>query len=395
MGFRKIIHLDLDAFFCAVEEQLNPELKGKAFAVGGRPDERGVVSSCSYPARKVGIHSAMPMSRARGILPNLIIVTPRHNLYSEASQRVMEILGQLSPLVEQISIDEAFVDVSDLPQSPIEIARAVQKEILAKTGLPCSIGVATNKLVAKMATDYGKASRRALGTYPNAIQVIPPGEEEAFLASLPIDALWGIGPKTAARLESMGIHTIGELAGLGELALKRIFGNTGPEVYRHARGIDHRPVVVEHAVKSISQEVTFDRDISGRSDLEDTLWALSEQVGQRLRRENLSGTTVRLKLRWPDFTTHTRQLSLDQPTDQDGVIYSVILDLFHKLWSDGRPVRLLGVGVSGLSQHAFQPELFDQRGEKERRLLEAMDGLRERFGEQAIQRGRDIRKRKP
>lgn len=393
MGIRKIIHLDLDAFFCAVEERLHPDLKGKPFAVGGRPEERGVVSSCSYPARQHGIHSAMPMSRALGLYPKLIVIPGHHSVYQEASEQVMEVLGRFSPLVEQISIDEAFLDVSDLPDSSLNIARGLQKEIGRETNLPCSLGVASNKLVAKMATDFGKASHRT-GTYPNAIQEIPPGQEAAFLAPLPTQALWGIGPKTASRLASMGIHTIGELAVLPDPVLKRLFGRLGTELGRHARGIDDRPVVVEHSTKSISQEITFDRDINNRSMLEDTLWTLAEQVGQRLRAEGYCGTTIRLKLRWSDFTTPTRQLTLNQSTDVDDVIYDVVLELFNSLWEDGKPVRLLGVGVSGLGQRMFQPGLWDTQSAKDRKLLGVMDELKKRFGEQAIQRGRNMNRRR-
>lgn len=389
---RKIIHLDLDAFFCAVEEKAHPELRGKAFAVGGRPEERGVVASCSYPARQMGIHSAMPMKTALALCPKLIIVSSNHQKYGQVSDEVMEILGQYTPLMEQISIDEAFLDVSDLPEPPADIAHRIQGDIHHRPGLPCSLGVATNKLVAKMATDYGKAHHKT-GTYPNAIHVVPPGTEEAFLAPLPVEALWGIGPKTAAKLNSMGIHTIGALVALGEPIFKQLFGRSAYDLYRYARGIDDRPVTVEHAIKSISQEVTFERDIDRQPELEDTLWSLSEQVGYRLRQDGLTGATVRLKLRWPDFTTHTRQLTLNQPTNQDRVIFETALALFHGLWSAGRAVRLLGVGVSGLSRPAMQLGLFDRMNEKEQRLLQVMDGLRERFGKNAVQRGRDMKKK--
>jgi len=387
---RKILHLDLDAFFCAVEEQRRPELVGKPFAVGGRPEERGVVASCSYPARRCGVHSAMPMSRALSICPQLIIVPSNHALYREASERVMSILHTVTPLLEQISIDEAFLDVSDLPESGLEIARELQARIRRETRLPCSLGIAANKLVAKMATDFGKASRKGSGEYPNALYEVPAGQEAAFLRPLPVDALWGIGPKSAARLGAMGIHTVGEIAALPDRTLRSMFGRTGFELGQRARGIDDRPVVVEHAVKSISQEVTFDRDLSGQEALEGTLWRLSEQVGQRLRQEGYAGTTIRIKLRWPDFVTPTRQHSLDQPTDQDELIYHVALELFHSLWKPGMAVRLLGVGVSGLGQRVHQPGLWDSQTERDRKLTDAIDSLRARFGEKAIRRGRSL-----
>ncbi len=388
MAARKILHLDLDAFFCAVEELRQPDLVGKAFAVGGRPEERGVVASCSYPARRCGVHSAMPMSRALRICPQLIIVPSNYTIYRHASEQVMAILRDVTPLLEQISIDEAFLDVSDLPGAGFDLARALQQRIYRETHLPCSLGIATNKLVAKMATDYGKASRRGIGAYPNAIFEVLPGEEAAFLKPLPAEALWGIGPKSAARLAGLGIHTVGDIAALPDRALRSLFGRMGYDLGQRARGIDDRKVVVEHAVKSISQEITFEHDIADQETLEGYLWRMTEQVGLRLRQEGYSGSTVRLKLRWPDFTTPTRQHSLAQPTDHDEVIYRVALELFHNLWMPGLAVRLLGVGVSGLGLRAHQPGLWDTQTEKDRKVQEVLDGLRARFGDRAIQRGR-------
>ncbi len=394
MGERKILHLDLDAFYCAVEELHNPELVGQPFAVGGRPNERGVISSCSYPARLFGVHSAMPTGRALKLCPGLILITPQHHAYHEASQKVMAILNQLTPLVEQISIDEAFMDVSDLPQSSLEIARSLQADIDQKTGLPCSIGVATNKLTAKIATNIGKSTHRA-STPPRAILAVPPGGEAAFLAPLPVRELWGVGPKMSARLVELGITTIGELAKMPDAWMVKQFGKWGYEMSQHARGIDDRPVEVVHEAKSISQEVTFDRDIADRERLEDTLRELSSQVAYRLRQNNLTGATVRIKLRWPDFSTHTRQFTLPQPTDQDGIIFSTACQLFHSLWQPGKAVRLLGVGTSGLADKVYQMTLWDGVNEKERRLLAALDALRQRYGEEAVQRGRTVKKKNP
>ena len=257
---RKIIHFDLDAFFCAVEEQLNPSLVGKPFAVGGRPDERGVVASCSYAARKYGVHSAMPTSRALRLCPGLIIVASRHGKYSKISKEVMAHLHALSPLVEQISIDEAFVEISDLQESGQEIAKRLQKTINDELGLPCSIGIASNKLVAKIANDVGKSSART-GAPPNAITDVPPGKEAEFLAPLAVDKLWGVGPKTAEKLEKIGVTTIGELAQRTEKELVRLFGRSGESLHRHSRGIDDSPIVTFHEPKSISQETTFTKDV--------------------------------------------------------------------------------------------------------------------------------------
>ncbi len=386
---RKILHLDLDAFFCAVEEQRDPGLRNRPFAVGGRPEQRGVVASCSYAARRLGVHSAMPMARAIRLCPQLVIVPPRFWAYSSMSHQVMEILQTLTPLVEQISIDEAFLDVSDLPETAEVLARRLQAEIRERLGLPCSLGVATNKLVAKTATDVGKAGHKGEGT-PNAILVVPPGEEEAFMAPLPIRTLWGVGPKTEAKLVELGMRTIGDVARRSEAILARHFGSFGTDLARHARGSDDRPVVTAHEVKSISQETTFARDVDDRASLEQTLRAQSEQVGRRLRRHGLGGTTVKLKLRLPDFTTLSRQASLRQPTDQDDEIYHTALGLFEKNWHRGQAVRLLGVGVSRLGPMVRQLSLWDDSRESQARLQTTLDALKERFGEPIIRRGRDL-----
>jgi len=389
---RKILHLDLDAFFCSVEELHNPALKEKCFVVGGQPGQRGVVLSASYPARRAGIHSAMPMSRAVPLCPGLIIVPSRHGEYSLASSRVMEHLRQLTPLVEQLSIDEAFLDVSDLPDPAMQIARRLQAEIRDQFGLPCSIGIAANKLVAKTATDNGKASHRGDGP-PFAILEVPPGGEAAFLAPLPAQALWGIGPKSAANLAGRGLHTIGDLASLTPARAASLFGRTGPELVQRARGIDTRPVETSRITKSISQERTYDRDVADRARLEDTLGRLSDAVGYRLRQEHFAGTTVRLKLRWADFSTITRQVSLPEATNQDNEIYQAVLALFHGVWKPGMLVRLLGVGVTSLGAPQRQLSFWYTGAEKEHRLLEALDGLRERYGEKVVYRGSEIKRK--
>ncbi len=384
---RKILHLDLDAFFCAVEEGRDPTLRGKPFAVGGRPEHRGVVASCSYAARRFGVRSALPMSRAIKICPTLIIVTHRHNRYEEVSERVMEKLRGLTPLVEQISIDEAFLDLSDLPEPGEALARQIQTLIRGELGLPCSLGVATNKLVAKIATDVGKSATARSDESPNAIMVVPPGEEAAFLAPLPTRALWGVGPKTADRLAALGIHTIGDIARWPETELARRFGKQGREFFVHALGIDDRPVITSHAAKSVSQETTFVRDVSDGKLLRKTLRKLSEGVGWRLRQGQLCGTTVKLKLRWPDFTTLSRQLTLTQPTDQDDEIFAAARQLFDHEWRAGLAARLLGVAVTGLGPPLRQLSLLDDDSEKKRRLQQTLDGLREKFGEEVVRRG--------
>jgi DNA polymerase-4 len=382
---RKILHLDLDAFFCAVEEQRDPSLVGKPFAVGGRPETRGVVASCSYAARSYGIHSAMPMARAIKLCPKLIIVSSRHGVYSQVSQQVMDRLRQLTPLVEQISIDEAFMDVTDLPDSGEAIARRLQASIHKDLGLPCSIGVATNKLLAKTATDVGKSSARK-GSPPNAITVVPPGEEASFLAPLPVQALWGIGPKSADRLREIGIMTIGELARIPVPELARMFGKNGRELAMHARGIDERLIRTDRPVKSISQETTFAHDILNEAHLRHTLLELSEGVGRSLREASLAATTIKIKIRWPDFTTLSRQTTLANPTDQDSEIYAAALQLFDSVWKRGQPVRLIGVGASGLGPPIRQLSFWDQGSQKERRLLGAVDQVHQRYGKNALHR---------
>jgi DNA polymerase-4 len=383
---RTILHLDLDAFFCAVEEIHEPSLRGKAFAVGGRPDQRGVVASCSYAARQFSVRSAMPMSRALALCPDLIVISHRHGAYGEMSGKVMERMRALTPLVEQISIDEAFLDLSDLREPAEQIARRLQAQINTELGLPCSIGVASNKLVAKIATEVGKKAAKGAGP-PNAITIVPAGEETAFLAPLPVGMLWGVGPKTQARLAELGVHTIGALAALEESALASRFGENGREMARHARGLDERPVVTEHEIKSISQETTFARDVRDDDVLERTLKELAVEVGRRLRRSNLAGTTVKLKLRWPDFTTLTRQTTLATTTDQDDEIARTALALLTRVRPRGKAVRLIGVGVSGLQEPVRQLELWSESSEKNRKLQTVIDTLQEKYGDKAISRG--------
>jgi DNA polymerase-4 len=277
------------------------------------------------------------------------------------------------------------MDVTELPDSGEAIARRLQAQIHQELGLPCSIGVATNKLLAKTATDVGKASARKGGP-PNAITVVPPGEEASFLAPLSVQALWGVGPKTAERLGEIGVTTIGDLARVSEAELVRMFGKNGSELAMHSRGIDDRPIVVEHLLKSISQETTFARDVLDEVILRRTILELSESVGRRLRQASLAATTIKIKIRWPDFTTLTRQMTLANPTDQDSEIYATALQLFENVWKRGKPVRLIGVGASGLGSPVRQLSFWDQGSQKQRRLLDAVDQVRLRYGKNALRR---------
>ena len=390
---RTILHIDLDAFYCAVEETYHPELRGKPFAVGGKPEERGVVASCSYAARRMGVRSAMPMGKALRLSPGLVIVPMRHHLYSEVSRQVMERLRDLTPLVEQISIDEAFLDISDVREPPETTAQKLQSRIREELQLPCSIGIASNKMLAKIATEVGKSLAlreiKAQGEVkpPNALTVVPFGEEITFLAPLPADMLWGVGPKTSARLTELGIYTIGDLAKWPEIELVRMFGENGRDLARHSKGIDDRPVVTEHETKSISQEITYSRDVRDDAVLQKTLHEMSAEVGKQLRRNNLAGKTIKLKLRWPDFTTLTRQTTLTNPTDQDDEIERVALELLKAVRKPYQAVRLIGVGVTGLGQPIRQLGLWDVDSEKERKLQEAVDELHEKYGRNVIKRG--------
>lgn len=388
---RTILHLDLDAFFCAVEEQRDPSLRGRAFAVGGSPEGRGVVASCSYPARRYGVHSAMPMAQALRRCPDLVVVRHHFDLYRGASRQVMARLNDVTPLIEQISIDEAFLDVTGLPNAGEPLARQLQAAIRDELGLPCSFGVATNKLVAKIANNIGKDSAPKDGP-PYAITVVPPGDEAAFLAPLPVRELWGIGPKTAERLYSMGIRTIGDIARRSDDEMTRLFGRHGADLVARARGIDKRPVETERDAKSISKETTFAQDVRDEATLHRTLSELADGVGYRLRKAGLRGTTVKIKLRWTDFTTLTRQITLDQPIDSDDAIYGAALDVFTATWIPGRPVRLLGVGISGFDVDVHQLRLWDEPpDEKAQQLQAALDDLKGRFGEDVIKRGRHVR----
>lgn len=389
MKARKILHMDLDAFFCSVEELRNPVLKGKAFAVGGQPGSRGVVSTASYAARKFGVHSAMPTARALRLCPHLILVSSWHAEYVEMSKQVMAIVSDISPLVETLSIDEAFLDVSDLSETPLQIARNLQSRINTETKLPCSIGAASNMLVAKIANDFGK-HRHKDPTPPNAITIVEPGNEAAFLAPLPVDALWGVGPKTAERLVGMGIQTIGDIACRDVEEMRRLFGQSGYDLLQRARGIDERPVEMDHTVKSISQEITFEKDINEREVLVKTIKRLASQVGSQLRRQKLTARTVRLKIRWENFETHTRQVSLSVPTDHDSVLVQSAVDLFCRIWPEGRKVRLIGVGTSQLSTEPVQLSFLDVTASKEDRLLRSVDDLKQRYGEKIVYRGFEI-----
>ena len=385
---RRIIHLDLDAFYCSVEEGRDPSLKGIPFAVGGRPDQRGVVSSCSYAARAKGVRSAMPMRTALGLCPELQIVSGHFREYRVASRQVMKKLRELTPLVEQISIDEAFLEVTDLPDPIEEIAHRLQDSIRQDLNLPNSLGIASNKLVAKIATDVGKMDVQK-GIPPNAITIVPPGQEAEFLEKLPVTMLWGVGPKTAEKLAMLEITTIGELACYPEVDLMRRFGKNGYDLALRAKGIDNRPIVLEHETKSISQEVTFARDLIDHQKLVETIDHQAQRVSLQLQKSNLTARTIKIKLRWADFSTLTRQTTPGGPFDDHETITRHAVELFDREWQnpDRQPVRLIGVGVSGLENPPQQIGLWDRDWQKDLKLQQAIRELQDRFGKDSLTLG--------
>jgi DNA polymerase-4 len=349
---RAIIHLDLDAFFAAVEERENPDLAGKPLIVGGRPAGRGVVTSASYAARAFGVRSAMPTYRALQLCPQAIVVPPRHRLYQEYSRRVMDILRQATPLMEQMSIDEAFLDLTDQItawEEAIDVAGRLQTRVREEVGLSASLGVASNKLVAKVASDQDK---------PGGLTVVRPGEEAAFLAPLPVRVLLGVGPVTAERLADMGVITVGDLARLPEETLRTTFGRHGPAMARRARGVGSFSVVTQRQAKSVGHERTFERDLRDLHALKVQLWKLSQGVARRLKRQEAAAGCVALKMRYANFETFTRQMSLAVPTDDEIEIYRTSLVLLERCWERGRPVRLLGVSARQLTEPTGQMSLL-------------------------------------
>lgn len=342
-GPRAIVHLDLDAFFASVEVLLDSSLKGKPVVVGGRPRERGVVAAASYPARKYGVRSAMPMGRALDLCPDLVIVPPHYAMYTRYSRQVMALVREAAPLVEQVSIDEAYLDLTALIsdwEEAVERARDLQARVQSELDLSASLGVATSKLVAKVASDRDK---------PGGLTVVRPGEEAAFLAPLPVRVLWGVGPVTAARLRDLRVTTVGDLAQREESELVGLFGKHGAAMARHARGEDNRPVVAKHETKQVSQERTFARDVGQLETLKGHLWRMCKRVADRLHRLERAAGTVGIKMRYADFTTLTRQTSLLVPTDEDVEIYRAALALLERTWERDRAVRLLGVAATNLT----------------------------------------------
>jgi DNA polymerase IV len=377
-----ILHVDMDAFFVSVELLERPELRGKPVVVGGRPDQRGVVSAASYEARKYGIHSAMPLRTAGRLCPHAIFLDCRHTLYSEWSDRVAAILAKFSPVVEMVSIDEAYLDLAGterLHGPPLAAADKLLRAITGMTGLPCSGGLAATRLVAKVASDQAK---------PRGLVWVAPGQEARFLAPLSVRKIPGIGEVTERALRALGIGTVGQLAELPQEKLEKIFGQWGTALHRKARGGDSYEFVIDAEPKSISHNHTFGEDTDETAALDAMLSHLSQKACKRLREAGLTARTLTLMIRYAGFDTHTRSKTLAEPACLDADIFAVFQDLFRQHRDHRRKIRLLGVSLSGLTHEAEQLDLLEaERRGKLEKLTSAADRLRDRFGFSSVQFG--------
>ncbi|MCE9553895.1 MAG: DNA polymerase IV [Planctomycetes bacterium] len=379
-----ILHVDMDAFYASVEERDRPELKGKPVIVGGTPGQRGVVAAANYEARKFGVHSAMPSSTAYRLCPQAIVLPCRMDHYAQVSHQIRDIFHRYTPLVEPLSLDEAFLDVTGseaLFGRSESIGHQVKDAIRQEISLIASVGVAPNKFLAKIASDLNK---------PDGFTVVSPLAIQEFLDPLPVERLWGVGRQTSKVFHGLGVRAIGQLRQLTPTLLKSHFGGHGEHLWELAHGIDPRPVVPDREAKSISHETTFAQDIDDQETLRAWLLELTEQVARRLRRHDLRGQTVEIKVRFADFRTITRSRKLSEATSGTSELWEAVNELLNtRVPGDRLPVRLLGMGVSDIDRSGVtQGQLFDQedRG-KQGKLDEVGDMLRERFGSQALRRG--------
>ena len=377
-----ILHVDMDAFFVSVELLERPELRGRPVVVGGQKDQRGVVTAASYEARKYGVHSAMPLRTAGRLCPNAIFLDENHEKYGQWSDRVASILVSFSPVVEMVSIDEAYLDLAGterLHGPPLAAADKLLRTIRQSTELPCSAGLATTRLTAKVASDQAK---------PSGLVWVPPGGEARFLAPLPVRKIPGIGEVTERALGALGIETVEQLAAVPQEKLERIFGRWGEALYRKARGGDSYEFVIDAEPKSISHNHTFGEDTDDVNEMTTTLSHLSQKACKRLREAGLAARTLTLTIRYAGFETHTRAKTLAEATQLDGDIYAAFQELFRKHRDTRRKVRLLGVSLSGFTHGNEQLELLEaERREKLARLTKATDRLRDRFGFRKVQFG--------
>ena len=377
----------MDAFFVSVEQVRDPSLIGKPVIVGGNPDGgRGVVAAASYEARKYGIHSAMPVGRAKRLCPHAIFLRGTHGLYSRFSERIFAILNRYSPLVEPMSLDEAYVDLTGcerLHGPTTETAVRMHDEIKTTVGINASVGMAANKLMAKIASGMSK---------PNGFLRILPGHEAAFLAPLPVGRIPGIGPKSVEEFKRMGIRTVRDLAALPLGLLEEAHGEWGTRLYEKSRGISRSPVMKRDDTRSISRETTLDEDSTDPAFLESTLSWLVEKAASQLREEGLRARCVSLKLRYSDFKTVTRSHTLNEAACEDHVIFDTVAGLFRKLFKRGARVRLIGVGLTSLTSGAPpQMELFENLDAKQwQKLYEGIDRIRDKYGFRSILRGSSV-----
>ena len=382
---RQIIHVDMDAFYASAEQLDNPDLAGKTVIVGGSPKKRGVVSAASYEARKFGVHSAMPMSQAIRLCPDAIVLPVRMERYAELSQQVQAIFENFTPEIEPISLDEAFLDVTGCTQlfgSAEKIGRAIKRQIKEQLGLVASVGIASNKFLAKLASDLDKPDGFVIITEENKRQILDP---------LPVSKIWGVGKVTEKALKSKGVNTIKQLRQAPPQVLQGILGDQAPHMLRLAQGIDNREVESNREAKSISSEETFAADITDKNILLSVLLNQVEDVAQRLRTNNLEARTITLKLRYEDFRTITRSTTFDCPTNTTKTLWEQVKDVFLK-WhkKSAGPLRLLGFGASGLQRQGNgQQQLFvEPEQQKQKRLDKAFDQIRSKFGHDALRRGK-------
>src|SRR5271169_5332696 len=382
-----ILHVDMDAFFVSVELLDRPELRGKPVVVGGQPDQRGIVSTASYEARKYGIHSAMPLRTAGRLCPHAVFLEPRHHLYSQWSDRVAAILGKYSPVVEMASVDEAYLDLAGTERlfgPPLAAADKLLREITSTTGLPCSAGLARTRLVAKVASDQAK---------PRGLVWVPAESEISFLAPLDVRRIPGIGKVTEEALKTAGIEKVGQLAAMGREKLEKEFGRWGTALFRKAHGGDTYEFFVDAEPKSISHNRTFSEDTQDQALLDSTLSLLSQKAMKRLREAGLRARVVTVTIRYAGFETITRAHTLREPTHLDPIVFETVKKLFERHCDRTRKVRLVGVALSSFTHGGEQLDLLDaSRREKLERLAQATDALRDRFGFSKIQFGGSVTK---
>ena len=391
------MHVDMDAFFASIEQLDHPEYKGHPVIVGGL-SSRGVVATCSYEARKFGVHSAMPISRAKKLCPDGVYVYPRMDRYKEVSHQIFSIMKEFTPHIEPLSIDEAFLEVSGMStmySGPKALGRAIKDRVFEETGLIISAGLAPNKFLAKLASDLDK---------PDGLVVIPYGREKEILAPLPIKRIWGVGPRTEKILKTGGFHLMRHIQALpDESSLIPLVGNQARRIWELANGIDDRPVETDRKIQSIGAEETYEEDLTDGSAIELEFRYFANRLSKRLRKRNLLGHTVSIKVRYDDFTTVSRQKRLDTPSDHEHVFFEIALLLWNKLMQDKTskkpkgtifidppgPIRLLGLTVSGLDEEVpMQDSLFESpRNENENKLAGVLDSLESKFGETAVMSG--------